>query len=145
MTLVRTSDDKTLLNVDKIFDFLTKESTWAKGIGHDIVLRSIENSVCIGAYLDTEQVGFCRLITDQATFANLVDVIVWPDYRGQGIARKLMDTVMQHPSVKGVRRFTLATSNAHGLYRQYGFTELKTPDTFMEVYVPDIYLKPLVD
>jgi GNAT superfamily N-acetyltransferase len=120
---------------------LTTKSTWAHGINFETVCRGIENSICFGAYMGKEQVGFSRIITDQATFANLVDVIVWPEYRGLGISRMLMEAVMGHSSVKGVRRFTLATSSAHGLYQKYGFNPLRKPDTFMEVYVPGIYAK----
>lgn len=139
MSALILSDDKSLLDINKIHHFLTTESTWAQGISREVVVRGIENSVCIGAYLGSTQVGFCRIITDHATFANLVDVIVWPEYRGQGISRKLMDEVMMHSSVKGVRRFTLATSNAHGLYQKYGFTPLLKPNAFMEIYTPDVY------
>ena len=143
MSAVTVSDDKSLLDIVKIHYFLTTESTWAQGINYETVNVGIENSICIGAYIGKEQVGFSRVITDQATFANLVDVIVWPEYRGQGISRKLMEAVMAHSSIKGVRRFTLATSSAHGLYQKYGFTPLQKPDTFMEVYAPNIYAKAL--
>ncbi|NRQ42513.1 GNAT family N-acetyltransferase [Rheinheimera sp. YQF-2] len=139
MQQITISDDKSRLDIDKIHHFLNTESTWAKGIPLDIVRRSIDHSVCLGAYIENRQVGFCRIITDQATFANLVDVIVWPEYRAQGIAKKLMAAVLQHPSVATVRRFTLATSNAHGLYAKYGFTALNKPETFMEIYRPDVY------
>ncbi|MBU1308019.1 MAG: GNAT family N-acetyltransferase [Gammaproteobacteria bacterium] len=139
MTEIAINDDKTLLDIGKIHQFLTTESTWAKGISLNTVKRSIAHSVCIGAYADNQQVGFCRIITDQATFANLVDVIVWPEYRGQGIAAKLMTAVLQHSSVADVRRFTLATSDAHGLYAKFGFAALTKPDTFMQIYRPDVY------
>ncbi|WP_445768399.1 GNAT family N-acetyltransferase [Rheinheimera sp.] len=139
MPEITISDDKSRLDIGKIHHFLSTQSTWAKGISLDIVRRSIEHSVCLGAYSTNQQVGFCRIITDQATFANLVDVIVWPEYRTQGIAAKLMAAVLQHRSVADVRRFTLATSNAHGLYAKYGFTALTKPETFMEIYRPDVY------
>ena len=139
MSKVVINDDKSQLDVAKIHDFLTHHSSWAKGISLATVTTSIEHSICFGAYLNAEQVGFCRVITDQATFANLVDVIVWPEHRGNGISRLLMAAVLQHPSVKHVRRFTLATSNAHGLYQKFGFTALSKPDSFMEIYKPDIY------
>lgn len=139
MTEIAISDDKSRLDIGKIHHFLSTQSTWAKGISLDIVRRSIAHSVCLGAYATNQQVGFCRIITDQATFANLVDVIVWPEYRGQGIAAKLMAAVLQHPGVADVRRFTLATSDAHGLYAKYGFTALNKPDSFMEIYRPDVY------
>lgn len=139
MTDIIINGDNSQLDVAKIHDFLTHHSTWAKGINLATVTTSIEHSICFGAYLNAEQVGFCRVITDQATFANLVDVIVWPEHRGKGISRLLMAAVLQHPSVKHVRRFTLATSNAHGLYQKFGFTALSKPDSFMEIYKPDIY------
>lgn len=139
MSKVVINDDKSQLNVAKIHDFLTHHSSWAKGISLATVTTSIEHSICFGAYLNAEQVGFCRVITDQATFANLVDVIVWPEHRGNGISSLLMAAVLQRPSVQQVRRFTLATSNAHGLYQKFGFTALSKPDSFMEIYKPDIY------
>jgi N-acetylglutamate synthase-like GNAT family acetyltransferase len=139
MSKVVINDDKSQLDVAKIHDFLTYHSTWAKGISLATVTTSIEHSICFGAYLNAEQVGFCRVITDQATFANLVDVIVWPEHRGNGISSLLMAAVLQHPSVQQVRRFMLATSNAHGLYQKFGFTALSRPDSFMEIYKPDIY------
>lgn len=140
MTDVVISADKSRLDIGKIHHFLSTASSWAKGISLDTVKRSIAHSECIGAYTDNQQVGFCRIITDQATFANLVDVIVWPEYRGQGIAAKLMTAVLQHPSVANVRRFTLATSDAHGLYAKFGFTALNKPDNFMQIYRPDVYV-----
>jgi N-acetylglutamate synthase-like GNAT family acetyltransferase len=143
MNKINISDDKALLEIHKIHQFLTTESTWAKGIDFQTVKVSIDNSICIGAYNDHMQVGYCRIITDHATFANLVDVIVWPEYRGLGISKLLMDAVLNHPSVKNIRRFTLATSNAHGLYAKFGFSQLSKPDTFMERYDPNIYLKTL--
>lgn len=139
MTEIAISEDKSRLDIGKIHHFLSIESTWAKGISLETVNRSIAHSVSIAAYADNQQVGFCRIITDQATFANLVDVIVWPEYRGLGIAAKLMTAVLQHPSVADVRRFTLATSDAHGLYAKFGFTALNKPDTFMQIYRPDVY------
>lgn len=133
------SDDKRLLDRPRIHQFLTRDSSWARGIDRATVDRSIEHSVCIGAYFGEIQVGFARIITDRATFANLVDVIVWPEFRGQGISRQLMEAVLAHASVKGIRRFTLATSDAHGLYSKFGFTALNKPTTFMERYEPNIY------
>jgi N-acetylglutamate synthase-like GNAT family acetyltransferase len=137
------SDNKNHLDVDKIYQFLTEKSTWAQGIDLQTVKTSIEHSICIGAYKNNEQVGYCRIITDHATFGNLVDVIVWPGYRGLGISKLLMDAVVNHASIKNIRRFTLATSDAHGLYAQFGFTSLSKPDTFMERYNPHIYTKTL--
>ncbi len=139
MNKIIISDNKALLNIEQIHRFLTKQSTWAQGIDYQTVKNSIEHSVCIGAYLAGVQVGFCRVITDWATFGNLVDVIVWPEFRGQGISKRLMQAVIGHDSAQGIRRLTLATSNAHGLYQQFGFTGLSKPETFMERYNPDVY------
>jgi N-acetylglutamate synthase-like GNAT family acetyltransferase len=139
MNKITISDNKALLNIEKIHRFLTEQSSWAQGISYQTVENSIANSLCIGAYLNDVQVGFCRVITDRATFGNLVDVIVWPEYRGQGISKLLMQAVIEHDSVQGIRRLTLATSNAHGLYQQFGFTGLSKPETFMERYDPDVY------
>jgi GNAT superfamily N-acetyltransferase len=139
VSTININDNKTALDVRKIHIFLSTESTWAKGISYQLVVKSIENSICIGAYIDNIQVGFSRIITDHATFANLVDVIVWPEFRGQGISKLLMEAVLNHESTKSVRRFTLATSNAHGLYRQFGFSLLNKPDSFMEIYKPNMY------
>ncbi|MGF1720655.1 GNAT family N-acetyltransferase [Vibrio kyushuensis] len=137
------NDDKSNLDIKKIYDFLSKESLWAKGVSFDVVVKSIENSICIGAYLNNIQVGFSRIITDHATFANLVDVIVWPEFRGRGVSRLLLEAVLNHESTRNVRRFTLATSNAHDLYRKFGFSLLSKPDTFMEIYKPNIYQSAL--
>ena len=141
MNSIEISDNKSRLDVEKIHNFLTLESTWAKGIGFNVVSQSIEHSVCIGAYNNNEQAGFSRIITDHTTFANLVDVIVWPEFRGQGISKLLMEAVLNHNSVKNIRRFTLATSNAHDLYKKFGFSALSNPNTFMEIYKPDVYDK----
>lgn len=133
------SDQKALLNIPRIHDFLSQHTTWAKGIPLAVVEKSITNSLCFGVYAGDKQVGFCRVITDYATFGNLVDVIVWPEYRGQGISKLLMQAVMGHEELSGLRRFTLATADAHGLYAQFGFTPLHKPDSFMECYAPNIY------
>jgi len=133
------STDKKRLNVRLVHQFLCEQSYWAKGIPFAIVQRSIQSSLCFGAYLNGAQVGFARVISDFATFANLVDVFILPEYRGKGYAKALVQTIMIHPDLQGLRRFTLATSDAHGLYRQFGFSNLIKPETFMERYVPTIY------
>jgi N-acetylglutamate synthase-like GNAT family acetyltransferase len=138
---IKISDSIKLLDIHKIHSFLANDSTWALGISFQTIKRAIENSICIGAYLDNEQIGFCRIITDRATFGNLVDVIVWPNYRGLGVSKLLMEAAVNHPDTIDLRRFTLATSNAHGLYQQFGFTSLTKPTTFMERYNPDVYSK----
>lgn len=134
------STDLARLDVGMIYRFLSEESTWAVGIGRDVVERAIDNSLCFGAYLDGRQVGFARVISDYATFANLVDVFVLPAYRGRGISKHMMEAVMAHPSLQGLRRFTLATFDAHGLYRRFGFTAPGRPELLMEKYFPNLYL-----
>jgi N-acetylglutamate synthase-like GNAT family acetyltransferase len=133
------SEDKSLIDIKKLHIYLAEESTWAKGISLKTVSRSIENSLCIGAYLNNKQVGFCRVITDYATFGNLADVLVWPEYQGLGIARQLLNKVVGHKDLLNIRRFTLATSNAHGLYEKFGFKKLESPELFMEICRQDVY------
>lgn len=134
------STDLARLDIAMIYRFLSEESTWAVGIGRDVVERAIDNSLCFGAYLESEQVGFARVITDYATFANLVDVFVLPDYRARGYSKQLLQAVVDHPSLQGLRRFTLATSDAHGLYRRFGFAPPSRPELLMEKYFPKLYL-----
>ena len=133
------SDDKQLLDVELIHDFLTNYSNWARGISLERVVVSLENSLCIGAYLGKEQVGLVRVITDYATYANIKDVFVVPKYRGNGIAGQLMRFTLAHPHLQGLRRMTLTTSDAHGLYEKFGFTRLAHPDKYMEIHNPAIY------
>ena len=122
-----------------IHRFLTEQSTWAKGIPRATVERSLENSLCFGGFVGSSQVAFARVISDFATFAYLVDVFVLPEHRGRGFSRAIMDAVVAHPDLQGLRRFVLATSTAAGLYEKYSFTPLSRPDSFMERYIPDIY------
>lgn len=134
------STDRRRLDVAMIYRFLSEQSTWAVGISRDIVERSIDNSLCFGGYVDGRQVAFARVVTDYATFANLVDVFVLPEYRGCGYSKRLVQAIVDHPSLQGLRRFMLATSNAHSLYERFGFTELGKPENIMERYFPNIYL-----
>jgi GNAT superfamily N-acetyltransferase len=134
------STDLARLDVPMIYRFLSEESTWAIGISRDVVERAIDNSLCFGAYLDGRQVAFARVVTDYATFANLVDVFVLPEYRGHGYGKQLIETVVAHPSLQKLRRFTLATGDAHGLYSRFGFTAPGRPELLMEKYFPNLYL-----
>lgn len=133
------STDKARLDLAVIHRFLSEESAWGRGIPRAVVEKSIEGSLCFGGYLQDQQIAFARVITDFATFANLVDVFVLPQYRGRGFSKALMAVIIAAPELQGLRRITLATSDAHGLYAQYGFFPLSKPDTFMERYQPDIY------
>jgi GNAT superfamily N-acetyltransferase len=127
------STDPGRLDLDVIHSFLAK-SYWAKGIPRETVARSIEHSVCFGAYARSgAQIGFARVITDFATFAYIADVFVLESHRGCGIGKFLMESIQQHPELQGLRRWSLSTADAHGLYAQFGFTPLKWPDRYMEI------------
>lgn len=140
MDALRISTDRGELNVDLIHRFLSEEAYWSRGIPRATVERAIAGSLCFGGYLDgTRQVAFARVTTDGATFAYLADVFVLPSQRGRGFSRQLMDAVMAHPQLQGLRRFMLATGDAHGLYARYGFAAPARPQTLMEILRPDIY------
>ncbi|MEO5935169.1 MAG: GNAT family N-acetyltransferase [Duganella sp.] len=139
MTSLQISTDKGQLDVPLIYQFLSEQSTWAIGMPRAVLERAIANSLCFGAYLDRRQVGFARVVTDCATFANLVDVFVLPEHRGHGYSKRLVEAIVAHPDLQGLRRFTLATVDAHGLYAQFGFTPPVRPSTLMERYCPDVY------
>ena len=104
-----------------------------------IVERAIRESLCFGVYRGAEQVGFARVVTDKATFAYLGDVFILDAHRGQGLSKRLMATIAAHPDLQGLRRFMLATKDAHGLYEQFGFRALGSPSTYMEILRPDVY------
>ncbi len=126
------STDKLLLDVAMIHHFLSVESYWAKEISFERVQNSIEHSICFGVYANGLQVGFARVITDQTTFAYLADVFIKKDYQKQGLSKWLVQTILAHPNLQGLRRWLLATADAHGLYKQFGFTALDKPDRFMQ-------------
>jgi GNAT superfamily N-acetyltransferase len=116
-----------------------KESYWSKNIPYEIVSKGIDHSLCFNVFAGTEQVAFARVITDTATYAYLCDVIVTEAHRGRGIGKALMAFILKHPDLQGLRRFTLATKDAHGLYEQFGFHTPKIPDRWMEIVKPGIY------
>ena len=136
------STDKSLLDIDMIFNYLSKESYWAKGISENVVRRSIEHSLCFGVYKENKQVGFARIISDFATFAYLADVFLLPENRGKGLSKRLMEKIVDHPDLQGLRRWSLATADAHGLYARYGFTPIAKPERWMEKHDPEVYNKP---
>ena len=127
------STDRTKLDVGTIHDFLSNRSYWAKGRTRETVIRSIENSFCFGLYDEQEKlVAFARVVTDYAVFACLMDVFVLEAYRGNGLGKRLIGSIMEHPLLQGLKRWQLSTRDAHGLYRLYGFRELADPDLHME-------------
>ncbi|MCX6274175.1 MAG: GNAT family N-acetyltransferase [Bacteroidetes bacterium] len=135
------STDKSLLDFSMIFNYLSKESYWAKGISENVVRRSIEHSLCFGVYIENKQVGFARIISDFATYAYLADVFLLQDYRGKGLSKRLMETIMAHHDLQGLRRWVLATADAHGLYARYGFMPIAKPERWMEKHNPTVYQK----
>lgn len=132
--------DPARVDVDVVTGFLT-ESYWAKGIPREIVARSIANSLCFALLHGDTQVGFARVVTDQATFAYLADVFVAPAFRGRGLSKFLMECVNAHPGLQGLRRWLLVTRDAHGLYERFGFKPLASPDRLMERHDPGIYTR----
>lgn len=120
------------LDIALIHQYLSASAYWAMGRPLDVVRRSIQNSLPFGVYKGGAQIGFARVVTDYATFAWLADVFVLPEHRGQGIGKWLIATVVEHPRLPGLRRWVLATKDAHGLYAQQGFTPLSAPERFME-------------
>jgi GNAT superfamily N-acetyltransferase/uncharacterized damage-inducible protein DinB len=133
------STDPALLDVPLLHDFLANRSYWAAGRPPEVVRRSIDHSLCFGLYERGKQVGFARVVTDRATFAWLCDVFVLEPYRGRGLGKWLVECVLGHPSLRGLRRVLLGTRDAHGLYARHGFTPLADPSRFLEVFRPDVY------
>jgi len=154
------STDPALLDLNLIHGFLTN-CYWAKGISLELVARSIQHSLCFGIYDESTekpprpgarhgasesrkmpgpvQVGFARVVSDFATVAYLGDVFVLESHRGRGLSKRLMECIMQHPALQGLRRWILLTRDAHGLYQQSGFTALAAPERYMEKHSADVY------
>jgi GNAT superfamily N-acetyltransferase len=124
--------DKGRLDIEAIHAFLTR-SYWSPGVAIETVRRAIANSLCFGVFHGMEQVGLARVITDKATFAYLADVYILESHRGKGLSKWLMEVVRGHEDLQGLRRFMLATSDAHGLYAQFGFKALANPSRMMEI------------
>ena len=132
------STEKEKMDIDLIHSFLTR-SYWAEGISKEIVSRSIEGALCFGVFENEKQIGFARMITDRATFAYLADVFIIEEYRGRGLSKWLMEVIMSHPDLHGLRRMMLATRDAHELYKKFGFTPLNNVDRWMHIHHPDVY------
>lgn len=133
------STDKEKLNIPLIHSFLST-SYWAKDIPLSVVVKSIENSLCFGVYAtENLQVGFARIITDYATFAYLSDVFIIEDHRGKGLSKRLIQTIVEHDDLQGLRRMMLGTADAHELYAKFGFTALNYPARAMEIINSEVY------
>ena len=133
------SADKSKLQLEAIHHYLSKESYWAQNIPIEHVKKTIDGSVCFGVFHNGKQIGFARVITDHASFGYLADVYILEAYRKQGLSKELMKFIMAYPPFEKFRRFMLATKDAHGLYKQFGFRPLSEPDRFMELKPFEIY------
>jgi len=132
------STDKRRLDVAAIHEYLA-QSYWSPGVPRAVIERALEGSLCFGVFRQGKQVGFARVVTDSATFAYLSDVFILEPHRRKGLSKLLMEFVFAHPDLQGLRRFMLATRDAHGLYKQFGFTELSDSALFMELHRPHVY------
>ena len=135
------STNSSLLNVELIHDYLSRQSYWAKDIPLEVVEKSISNSLCFGLYHDQQQIGFARLVTDKATFAYLADVFILSEHRGKGLSKWMMEVIQSHPELQGLRRWMLGTRDAHGLYEQFGWTGVDedTRQRFMQRHNKNAY------
>ena len=134
------STDPSRLQLDAIHAYLNR-SYWSPGIPRDVVARAIAHSMCFGLYQGESQVGFARVVTDKASFAYLADVYVLEAHRGQGLSKRLVGEILAHPDLQGLRRFLLATADAHGLYSQFGFNALARPQNMMELRLAPAWLQ----
>lgn len=131
MENLKVSSDKSLLDINLIYSFLTN-AYWSKGKSKEVVEESIKNSICFGIYLDDKQIGFARVISDKITLAYLLDVFIIEPHRGKGYSKILITYILNYPHLAKVKKWMLATSDAKGLYEKFGFHELKNPGSFME-------------
>ena len=135
--LITTDADK--VDIDVVHQYLSEQSYWAKGIPREVVARSVQHSICFSVLHEDALIGFARVVSDHATVAYLGDVFVLPAHRGQGLSTWLMECITAHPDLQGLRRWMLATADAHGLYAKFGFTALKAPERWMEKHDMDVY------
>jgi len=133
------STEPGLLDVSLIHKFLSEQSYWAPGIPREVVERSLANSLCFGLFHESQQIGFARVVTDRATFAWLGDVFVLDEFRGEGLGKWMIEALLKHPDLQGLRRILLGTRDAHSLYARFGFTPLAEPSRFLDIHRPDIY------
>jgi N-acetylglutamate synthase-like GNAT family acetyltransferase len=135
----RISSEYTDMDLSVIHKYIAN-SYWAKNIPLETMKKAVHNSLCFGVFTESgDQIGFARMVTDSATFAYLADVFILDEHRGKGLSKRLMQQILAHPQLQGLRRMALATRDAHGLYEQFGFKALASPDTFMELHQPKVY------
>ncbi|WP_271785438.1 GNAT family N-acetyltransferase [Aquimarina algiphila] len=133
------STDKSKLDINAIHDFLSTKAYWCLNIPKEKVEISIKNSICFGLYKKNKQIGFARVITDFSTIAYLGDVYILEEYRGKGLSKWLIKTIMDFPKLEGLRRWILLTGDAHELYRKYGWTDLADSSKWMELHNKNVY------
>jgi N-acetylglutamate synthase-like GNAT family acetyltransferase len=132
------STDKARIDLNVVHSFLS-QSYWAEGISKQLIQKSIEHSLCFAVYKGQNLIGFARAITDFTTFAYLADVFIVPPERGKGLSKWLVQVIIGHPQLQGLRRFILATRDAHSLYAQFGFKTFDKPERWMERHDPEVY------
>ncbi|PZU90970.1 MAG: GNAT family N-acetyltransferase [Chryseobacterium sp.] len=133
------STDKSQMDIETIHRYLSEESYWAKGIPREIVEKSVANSFCFGVFYQDKQIGFAKVITDFTTIAYLGDVFILDEFRGLGLSKSLMENIMNHPELQGLRRWILLTADAHELYKKFGWSSIKEPARWMEVHTKNPY------
>ncbi|WP_312206631.1 GNAT family N-acetyltransferase [Epilithonimonas hominis] len=133
------STDKSKMDIEIIHKYLSEESYWAKGISKEIVEKSVANSFCFGVFYHDRQIGFAKVITDFTTIAYLGDVFILDKFRGLGLSKLLMETIMHHPELQGLRRWILLTADAHELYRKFGWSNINDLSRWMEVHTKNPY------
>ncbi len=138
-TRLKVSSDKDLLDTKFVHAFLVEESYWARERTLEQTKTAIENSICFGVYDRERMIAFGRVVSDKATFAYIGDVFVVEEYRGRGVGKLLMQSMIEHPELQGLRRWVLATRDAHGLYEQFEFAPLRHPERWMEKRAPNAY------
>jgi GNAT superfamily N-acetyltransferase len=129
------------LDLEAVWGWL-REAYWSEGIPRETVARAFASSLSFSVFDGEQQVGCARVVTDRATFAYVADVFVAPSHRGRGLSVWLMEAIRQHPELQGLRRWMLATRDAHGVYAKVGFRPVAHPEIFMEVHAPDVYRRP---
>ena len=130
------STNNVLIDVDLVYNYLNKDSYWAQGISRLQLENAIKNSLCFGVYKHGQQAGFARVVTDHATFAYICDVFIIPTFRKQGLSKWLIQSIVNYPSLQGLRRWSLATADAQGLYQKFGFSPITRPERWMEIFTP---------